>query len=168
MIWFPTWVPKFLFAWKTGCYSFPATLLPRTSNSGWKNATYCYIFSNRWTKRPMEPRGEMSQQWFLGWKSMIVSCRIFSAKLGALHPFQCASKLPIQKGRPWRWTGSGRQNCEHTSIHWLYVSICTYLCIYICFTIYWQIMANYWNFCIFMSLWNPRIFRFRRLVTCRI
>ena len=80
-------------------------------------------------------RGRCPNNQFLGWKSMIVSCRISSAKLGAQHSFQCASKLPIQKGRPWRWTGSGRQNREHTPtstdyIHksWQTTGIFVYLC----------------------------------------
>lgn len=54
---------------------------------------------------------------------------------GAQHSFQCASKQPIQKGRPWRWTGSGRQNREHTPtstdyIHksWQTTGIFVYLC----------------------------------------
>lgn len=33
--------------------------------------------------------------------------------------------------------------------------------------LYPQIMANYWNLCVFMSLWNPRNFWFCRLETSR-
>lgn len=77
MIWFPTWESTKISNWKTGCYSFTATWLPKTANSGWNNATYCYkIFCNRWTKRPIEPRGRCPNNHIWAgnpWSSPVVS-----------------------------------------------------------------------------------------------